>query len=253
MMTHEPLKYLQAGGEGSAEWSVMATIAAELGRCPLFSRLGPAELEQIANAARLRHVAAGEPVFWEGRPCEGFYVVSAGCIRLYKLAPDGRQRTLHLVRPPQSFAEAAMFGPGVYPASAEALEDSSLILVRRDPFLRLLREQPDAALRLFESLSLWLRRLLDQLETETFLNARAKLAGYLLREGRRCGCTDGPCRIELVLPKKDIASQLGMAPETFSRAQADLEARGLIRPAGRHVDICDPGALERLLLGEDAS
>ncbi len=228
----------------------MAEYTDRLGRCPLFARLAPLELERVAGISRAVRCRSGELLFRDGQPCDGFYVVVAGAMRLFKIAPDGRQRTLHIVRPPHSFAEAAMFGHDTYPAFAEAIEDAQLILVRREPFLRILREHPDCAIRMFESLSQWLHRLLDQLENESFLNARAKLASYLHREARRHGCVEGPCTLELTLPKKDIASQLGMAPETFSRAQADLESRGLIRPAGRQIEIPDAAALERLLLGE---
>ncbi|HOW18445.1 MAG TPA: Crp/Fnr family transcriptional regulator [Phycisphaerae bacterium] len=229
----------------------MPTLADQLKSCPLFSQLTPTQIEDVARFSRLIRFQAGETIFRETQPCEGFYVVAGGTVRIYKIAPDGRERTLHVVRPPQSFAEAAMFAAQAYPAFAEAIEDSQVILVRRDPFLRMLREQPDCSLLLFESLSRWLHRLLEQLENETFLNARAKLASYLLREARRqTGRAAGTTRIELTLAKKDVASQLGMAPETFSRAQADLESRGLIRPAGRRIEIADIGALESLLLGE---
>ncbi len=229
----------------------MPTLADQLRACPLFSQLTPSQLDAVARFSRLVHVRAGEMIIRETQPCEGFYVVAGGTVRIYKIAPDGRERTLHVVRPPQSFAEAAMFGGQAYPAFAEAIEDSQVILVRRDPFLRMLREQPDCSLLLFESLSRWLHRLLDQLENESFLNARAKLASYLLREARRqTGKAAGTAEIELTLAKKDVASQLGMAPETFSRAQADLESRGLIRPTGRRIKIVDVAAVESLLLGE---
>jgi len=229
----------------------MPTLADQLKSCPLFSQLTPSQLDAVARFSRLVHVRAGEMIIRETQPCEGFYVMAGGTVRIYKIAPDGRERTLHVVRPPQSFAEAAMFGGQAYPAFAEAIEDSQVILVRREPFLRMLREQPDCSLLLFESLSRWLHRLLDQLENESFLNARAKLASYLLREARRqTGKAAGTAEIELTLAKKDVASQLGMAPETFSRAQADLESRGLIRPTGRRIEIVDIAAVESLLLGE---
>jgi CRP/FNR family transcriptional regulator len=226
----------------------MPDHAAQLGKCPLFAGLEPEEMNQVAEGSRVVNVRAGDLVFREGQVCEGFYVVVAGSVRLYKIGPDGRERILHVVRPPQSFAEAAMFGPVVYPAFASAVEDCRLILVRREPFLRMLGQQPDFASRLFESLSKWLHRLLDELENETFLNARAKLANYLLREARRGFGGTGACRIELRLPKKEVASQLGMAPETLSRALADLEGRGLIRSAGRRIDIPDVASLEDGLL-----
>ncbi len=238
----------------------MQAVTTALARCPLFGGLSPDELTQIAQASRLVTVRAGDLVFREGQACDGFYVLAEGSVRLYKIGPDGRERTLHLVRPPHAFAEAVMFAAGSYPAFATAVEESRLILVRRTPFLRILREQPDTALRLFASLSAWMHRLLDTIENETFLNARGKLANYLLREARHQRAGDGPCltelnhpvpcSIELNQPKKDIASQLGMAPETLSRALNVLEARGLIRASGRRIEIPDSEALENLLLGE---
>jgi CRP/FNR family transcriptional regulator, dissimilatory nitrate respiration regulator len=228
----------------------MPDLQAELSRFPLFAGLTPEELKQVAPACRTVTARAEETLFREGDPCEGFYLVLSGSIRVFKLAPDGRERILHIARPGQSFAEAAMFGPSVYPAFAAAAEDSRLILVRRDPFIQMLRKQPETCLRVFESLSRWLRRLLDQLESETFLNARAKLANFLLREARRITPGGRACRIELAQPKKDVASQLGMAAETFSRALADLEDRAMIRVSGRQIDVPDMLALESLLLGE---
>ncbi|HVP10374.1 MAG TPA: Crp/Fnr family transcriptional regulator [Phycisphaerae bacterium] len=228
----------------------MPDLQSELSRFPLFAGLTPDELTQAASGCRTVTVRAEEMLFREGDKCEGFYLVLSGGVRVFKLAPDGRERILHIARAGQSFAEAAMFGPGVYPAFAAATEDSRLILVRREPFVQMLREQPETCLRVFESLSRWLRRLLDQLESETFLNARAKLANYLLRETRRLSPGGRACRIDLSQPKKDVASQLGMAAETFSRALSDLEARAMIRVSGRRIDVQDADALEALLLGE---
>lgn len=230
----------------------MSELAKELARSPLFDRIPEPQLQQLAAACRPLKRAAGETIILEGDPCEGFFVVTAGLVRVYKIAPDGRERTLHMVRPPHSFAEAALFHTGGYPAFAAALENARLLLVPRGPFLRLLREQPESAVRMFESLSMWMHRLLDQLETETFLNARAKLASYILRELRRRPEAPGSPRIRLAAPKKEIASQLGMAPETFSRAQADLETGGFISVSGRSIEVADPVALEAILLGDDA-
>jgi CRP/FNR family transcriptional regulator len=231
----------------------MPDLQAELSRCPLFAGLTPEELTQVASACRIVTASAGEMLFREGQECGGFYMVVSGAVRVFKLSPEGRERILHVVRPGQSFAEAAMFGPGIYPAFAATTEDSHLIFVRREPFLQMLCQQPETCLRVFESLSRWLRRLLDQLESETFLNARAKLANYILREAGRRSPGSRACSIVLTQPKKDVASQLGMAPETFSRVLADLEERGVIHASGRQIDVPDIGALQGLLLGEDAS
>jgi len=221
-----------------------------LGRCPLFERLDPEHLANLARACRLVTVRAGESLFHEGQTCEGFYVVTQGSVRIYKLASDGRQRILHIVRAPHAFAEAALFGMDTYPAFASAIEKSCLVFVPREPFIKMLREQPDVSLHVFESLSQWMHRLLDQLENETFLNARAKLASYILREIQRQAAGPNRSSIQLTQPKKEIAAQLGMAAETFSRAQADLESRGVIHVTGRRIAVSDLEVLQNVIFGD---
>jgi CRP-like cAMP-binding protein len=54
--------------------------------------------------------------------------------------------------------------------------------------------------------------------------------------------------VTLSQPRKEIASQLGMVPETLSRIQADLAGRGLIRAARHHVDILDREGLQQLII-----
>ncbi|MFQ5489871.1 MAG: Crp/Fnr family transcriptional regulator [Phycisphaerae bacterium] len=227
----------------------MSVSPDELSRCPLFSSHRAEELLRLGELARERHVSNGEIVFREGQPCEGFFIVLAGCVRVFKVGPDGRERILHLVQPPHAFAEAAMFGRAVYPAHAEAAHDSRLALIPRQPFLNLLEHETGAAIKMVESLSVWLHRLLDQLEDQTFLNARSRLANYVLREARRHNGDSQPERIHLTPSKKDVASMLGMAPETLSRALADLEGRGLLRIQGPILSSLDAEGLEQLLLG----
>lgn len=227
----------------------MSDLTADLKRCPLFDRLDAASLNHLAPSCRLIKKRADELIIREGDPVEGFFVVVEGLVRVFKIAPDGRERTLHTIRPPHAFAEAAMFHAGGYPAFAAAVENSKIILVPRENFIRMLREQPESAVRMFESLSQWMHRLLDQLENETFLSARAKLASYILREIRRKPQHERDALIRLNQPKKQVASQLGMAPETFSRAQADLESSGLIRVSGRSIEVVDVAGLEAVILG----
>jgi CRP/FNR family transcriptional regulator len=225
----------------------MSVPAADLARCPVFAMLAPQDLAGFAAVSRARSVRKGGLVFRDGDPCEGMFIVTSGSVRIYKVAADGRERTLHLAKSPDAFAEAALFMDTGYPAFAEALSDTRLILVPRAPFLRLLVERPASTLGMFRSLSQWTHRLLDELEAETFLNARARLATWLLRELRRQPAT-APGRVRLQQPRKAIALQLGMAPETFSRIQADFEARGIIRAATRHVDVLDRDALHNVVL-----
>jgi CRP/FNR family transcriptional regulator len=215
-------------------------------QCPVFSMLDSESLHLVASACRTRSVTKGALVFRDGDPCDAMFAVVSGSVRVYKVARDGRERTLHIVRPPHSFAEAALFSDGGYPAFAAALSPTVLLVVPKLALLHVLVERPASGLGLFRSLSQWLRRLLDELEVETFLNTRARVAAWLLREAD--GQPHATRRVTLSQPRKEIASQLGMVPETLSRIQADLAERGLIRASRRYVDILDREGLRDLII-----
>lgn len=215
-------------------------------QCPVFSMLDAESLNLVASACRTRAVGRGALVFRDGDPCDAMFAVLKGSVRVYTLARDGRERTLHIVRPPHSFAEAALFSDGGYPACAAALCPTVLLVVPKSALLHVLVERPASGLGLFRSLSQWLHRLLDELEVETFLNTRARVAAWLLREAE--GQPSAGRRVTLSQPRKEIASQLGMVPETLSRIQADLAERGLIRAARHHVDILDREGLQHLII-----
>src|SRR5262245_21718034 len=90
----------------------------DLAALPHFRDLPPERRAKVAALARLVEVAAGEDVFREGQRCDGFYSVKEGLVRIYKRAPDGRDQVIHLIGPGHTFAEAALFHFGIFPASA---------------------------------------------------------------------------------------------------------------------------------------
>lgn len=222
-----------------------------LARCPLFASLDRSHLATLAAACRERAYGKDATLFREGDAAEGFFIVTAGAVRVYKIAPDGRERTLHVIYPPHAFAEVAVFDAAGYPAFAAALSASTRVtLVPRGPFLAMLDERPEAARQVIQSLSHWMHRLLDQLEAEAFLNARARVATWLLRELERQGVTTGTASVRLAQSRKDLALQLGVAPETLSRIQTEFEERGTIRAGRRQIEVLDRDGLRDAILGQ---
>ena len=101
-------------------------LAQTIKSCPLFFGVSDADLQLLLAIIRKRNCLKGEVLFEEGVEAKGFYIVAAGKVKVFKLSPDGRERILHVVQAGQSFAEAAIFDDGRYPAFAETLQNSSL-------------------------------------------------------------------------------------------------------------------------------
>lgn len=197
----------------------------------LFHRMKPEQVGRVGSLLRLRQTEAGDTLFREGDECSGFFVVLEGAIQLRRSGPDGREAVLSVVRSGQSFAEAAVFSGGALPATAVALEATLLAHFPKASFLRMLREDPDLCLGALESLASWHHRLTFQVQQLSQEDGTSRLRRWLGDQARESH--DGIVRLRV--PKKVLAAQLGMAPETLSRLLRTLRDSGEIREEGREI------------------
>lgn len=203
--------------------------------CGFFETLDENVLVLLRPAAKRVQQPKGTVVFHEGDACHGFYIVESGAVKIYSESADAREHVLHVASAGDCFGEAALFLGTGYPASAAAVTDSSLILFRREEFLRILRESPDVSLRLMASMAKWAHRLVRSIEALTLKDASARLAGYVL--ARSGGEHSDGSVIHLGVPKQLLASHLGMTGETLSRLLARFEAEGILETQGRRVSV----------------
>lgn len=200
-------------------------------KAPLFRELDALQLQKVGGLIQLRKLSAGAFLFLAGEPCTGFFVVLEGQVRLVRTTEQGGEATLHVVRPGQSFAEAALFSGGTFPASAVAVEDTLLAQVPRLPFLDLLRSDPELCLKMLESLAAWHHRLTFQVQQLSAQDSGARLRRWIADAAREA--LDGVIRLRV--PKKVLAGQLGMAPETLSRHLRTLKDAGTVAIEGNTI------------------
>jgi CRP-like cAMP-binding protein len=211
----------------------------------LFAELDDDALREISAAASPGKAAPGEMIFNDGEPAESFYIVTSGKVKVYKLSPEGKEQILMIAQPGDTFAEAAMFAGGEFPASAEALEPTELIVINRARFAGLLQHRPDVAMNLIARLAGLLRQMTRLIEALSLSDVNTRLARYLttfrdIDSGRQL------TEIHLMEKKTVLASQLGTIPETLSRAFAKLSKDGVIRVDGPNITVVDPKRLEEL-------
>jgi CRP/FNR family transcriptional regulator len=208
---------------------------------PLFAGLADDDLVALQAIVRVRDCQRGELLFSDGEPAEGFFVVLDGKVKVYKLSGEGKERILHVVHPGGTFAEAAIFGNGLYPAYAEPLAASRLLFIPKAGFLDLLRNNSRMAINMIAGLSRFLRQFAQQIEELTFKDVPSRLARYLLDLAKgRAGMVDLP------ISKSQLASNLGTVSETLSRTLRKLTDDDLIRVDGKHIQLIDIERLEEL-------
>ena len=213
-----------------------------LRRCSLFSELPDLYLGEIANICFEKTYGKGETVFFDGDEGDGFYLVASGKVKVYKMAPTGKEQILHILEDGEPFGEVAVFYGRPFPASAECLKKSQLIFFPRDSFVGLLQKNTSIALNMLAILSMRLRRFAMQIEDLSLKEVPARLAGYLEYLLKEQGGGDS---VELQISKGQLASLLGTIPETLSRIFAKMTEEGLIEVNGRKIIIKDKKMLQQ--------
>jgi CRP/FNR family transcriptional regulator, dissimilatory nitrate respiration regulator len=215
-----------------------------LRRVPLLATLPVPLFEEIVLLCIFRRLAKGELVFGEGEAASFLPILLAGRVKLFRIAPDGREQVLHLVRGPASFAEAAVFGPGIFPAAAQAVVAGELATISRDRLVELLSRRPQVALALLASMSYWLRRLVDLVDGLSLHSVEERVAAYLWSAFTRSSLPLVPgVRVRLEDPKHLIAALCGTAPEVLSRTFRKLEADGMVAVEGPVATLLDTARL----------
>jgi CRP-like cAMP-binding protein len=235
-------------GEGAAMEAGAEAPARVVRAHRLFADLSEAALAELLAIARESRHARREVLFRQGDACAGFYVVLSGMVRLYKASPEGREHVVEVIRPGQSFAEAAVFAGRTYPVCAETLEPSRLLFFPKAPYLTYLEARPQELFGLIATLSVRMHQLVAKVERLTLMDARQRVAGFFADLAAEPVPMDA-----LDVSRGTLAAQLGLTPETLSRTLATLQAEGVIAMDGRHFTVTDPAALSALARGGETT
>lgn len=213
-----------------------STLLATLFRHPLFQALPQPALQELALGAGSRRLLQGATLHHEGDPARHFFILVHGQIKLHRLSGDGQERVLEIVRPGDVFAETPLFDEQPhYRLSATALRETLVLQVQNACYQRLLQQHPPLAQAMLARLSQRLNRRLDDIDNLATSNANHRVVRFLIQAQE----SDSGI-VNLDVPKRLIASKLGIQPETFSRILHRLISAGLIRVHNRRIEILDP-------------
>lgn len=218
-------------------------MAGLLSALPLFSDLSVPERQRLALGCELKRLARGGMCFRVNDPCDAFFIVVAGQVKLYVASPSGQEKVIEIISAGHSFAEALVFLGQPHIVNAQALVDSVLVCVKKQAVLAEVANDPNFSLRMLAGISKRLHGLIRDVEGYALQSGMQRLIGYLLRDVVNASDDDevGQMCLTVSLPasKAIIASRLSLTPEYFSHVLHELEAKGLIEIDRRDIRILD--------------
>jgi CRP/FNR family transcriptional regulator, dissimilatory nitrate respiration regulator len=213
-----------------------------LATVPLFKALDAATLARLGAATTRRALKRGETLFRKGDAASGMYVVVYGEVKLIATTPARGPRLAGIVGPGQSFGEPVMFLERPAVVDAQAASDALLMHLPKEAVFDEIERNPRFARRMIAGLSQRIERLVRELDRQALSSGSERFIDYLLRHGR--GQAAGFV-VALPAAKAEIASQLNLTPEHFSRVLHELAQAGLLQVRGRKITVSDPNRLQR--------
>lgn len=223
------------------------TAAAVLKRNYLFRGLGDATLRRVASLAARRRFEKNAVIFSQGDEGDALYGVASGRVRISATGAGGQEVFLSIMEPGDTFGEIAVMDGLPRTAGARALDDTTLILIKRTDFLELLEREPLLTIHLLKLLCTRLRWTSELVEESVFLNGPARLAKRLLILTKLHGRpTDIP---ELRISQDELAHFLGISRQIVNHHLREWQRCGWVELSRGVIRIHDPDAL-RLFIAD---
>ena len=221
----------------------MGNILNIISQIPLFNGLPDDQVSAIRQIAVEKQYNKGQTIFSEGDETKGLFVVVDGRVKIYKVSSEGKEHILHIFEAGQSFGEVTVFTGQQFPANAQTLSKSRLLILPRKAFVGLVTDNPSLALNLLAIMSKKLRQFATQIENLSLKEIPARLASYLIYLSEEQGSAEA---VTLNVSKGQLASLLGTIPETLSRIFAKLSGQNLICVEGPVIRLLDFQGIEDL-------
>ena len=221
---------------------------ARLAQHSLFSALDEKQRARALGHSTVLHLEQGDHLFHMGQKAEQFYFVHSGQLKLYRLAPNGTEKVIEIIRQGQTFSEALMFlDMPVFPVDAQALGKAEVVAIDNAHYLEVLASSSQTAFHVMAHLSMRLKGLLNEIDALTLQNATLRVVNYLLYLLPDDCDRNASAGIILPAAKNIIASRLSIQPETLSRILSTLNSEGLIQVDGLNIHIQDLRSLREYI------
>jgi CRP/FNR family transcriptional regulator, cyclic AMP receptor protein len=192
----------------------------------------------ITWGAVYRKYDKGEIIFKEDTPAHFYHQVAEGSVKMVNCNEQGKEFIQGIFEPGDSFGEPPIFYEGTYPATAVAETDCTLLRLRKESLMEILKDNPSVHLG-------FTRMLAQRLHMKAIVSR--ELACYqpehriqtileIIRSKSDVSKNSGS-RIKVPYTRQQLADMTGLRVETVIRTIRVLEQKGALEIEGGKVFI----------------
>jgi len=205
------------------------------------------DLQEIIRNSVTRSIEEGEFFFFQGDLADYLYILTEGQVKLLQSNPIGQQVNLRTIYPWQMFGAlgAVRGAEAVYPASAQALENSTALATGSGFFKDLMRTRPYLSAGLMQMMTSYIQEMQARYREMATERVEQRVARALLRLTAESG-QRAAGGIELSFSRQDLAEMTGTTVYTVSRLLSEWERQGIIEAGRERVKVLRPHGLVRI-------
>src|SRR3954453_2422692 len=136
-------------------------IVTALRASPMFATLSDDALSQLAERARMRTYKPQQLVFEYDTEGDSLAVVVSGRVKITVRSLGGGELVLTWIGPGETLGELSILDGGRRSADAEAVEQSTVVLIDRTVMVQAMREMPHLADNVWRTVGASMRRLTE--------------------------------------------------------------------------------------------
>jgi CRP/FNR family transcriptional regulator len=228
---------------------VESCVTCKLRATRSFCDLPPAALQVFEGIKYATAYPRGAVLFVQGQLPRGIFVLCKGSVKLALDSPSGSTAIVKLAEPGEVLGLSATISDKPYEMTAETIDPCQVNFVKRDDFLRFLKDDVEACFKVAEQLSEKYHNACEEVRSLGLSHSAAEKLAKLLLEwsSKNRESAKAEPRLKLRLTHEEIAQMIGTSRETVSRVFADFKKQRLIRQNGSTLVIPDRVALKSLI------
>ena len=213
-----------------------------------FCDLPPTALQAFQGIKYATVYPRGAVLFVQGQLPRGIFVLCKGSAKLAIDSPSGTTVIVKVAEPGEVLGLSAAISGKPYEVTAETIDPCQVNFVKRDDFLRFLKDDVEVCFKVAEQLSEKYHKACKEVCWLGLPHSAAeKLANLLLEwSSKNRKSAKGEPRLKLRLTHEEIAQMIGTSRETVTRLFAELKKRQIVQSKGSTLLIRNTSALRNI-------
>lgn len=207
---------------------------------PLFSELSDKDLDRIISVGNKQRYHKENLILIEEEVGSSMFVILDGRVKISRISDDGREVILSILSEGDFFGEMSLLDGQTRSANVTAIDDSELLVIRREEFLQMLHDYPQIAINLLKELAQRIRKGDEHIKSLSLQDAKGRVANTLVRIAEDYGVfRKGQVEINELPLQQDLANMAGTSRETISRVIKTLIQQGYLKKERGKIIILD--------------